>query len=649
MRKAQGSKEVAQQLFWGDRAERGGAKIRRAWPCAARGRSPKLKKSPKNVRKVPHTPAEIEALAASIASLGMLQFPVIEPELGPKGKPTGHYLVNAGEGRRLAQLLRAKRKDIKKDEPIPCILDTEHNATEISLAENAIRSSMHPADEYEAFAELHNEQGMGVEDIAARFGVTPAVVKQRLKLSAVSASLLNLYRAGDMNLEQLTAFTVTDDHARQEEVWHSLDYDDSRRAILRALTEGQVSIGDRRAVFVGVDAYEKAGGTVIRDLFDEEGGYLADAPLLNRLVREKLQTVAEGVMAEGWKWVEVSPEFDYSGVSSMATIDMVERELSAEDRQKLETLQAQLEALSNEAEQDDPSEQTLNEIERLEQQIAALTEEVFRPEDIARAGVFVTLGHVGEVRIERGYLRPEDEQREEGEGEDEVEAPSKTPTATEGLSAALVAELTAHRTAALRNDLAQAPELALIAVTHALAAKAFYRFDTLSCLGIALNQTSLSGAGIDESTAGQAIEARHEAWAARMPNEGGALWPFVASLPMDELMSLLAHCASLSLNAVQRPGDSSREGAIEHAATLAKAMPHQMSRYWQPTVGNYLGRVSKERILEAVREGLDEDAPRLIVGLKKQTMAERAEQLLAGRGWLSPLLKPADGAARMTA
>ena len=253
----------------------------------------KLKKSPKNVRKVPHAQAEIAALAASIASLGMLQYPVIEPELGPKGKPTGNYLVNAGEGRRLAQLLRVKRKEIKKDEPIPCILDTEHNAVEISLAENAIRNNMHPADEYEAFALLHEQEKMTAEDIAARFGVTAAVVRQRLKLGAVSPALLTLYRAGDMNLDQLTAFTITDDHARQEQVWAALGYDTSRRAILYALTEGQIAADDRRVVFVGIEAYEAAGGTLIRDLFDEDGGYLADAALLNRLVREKLQRAAE--------------------------------------------------------------------------------------------------------------------------------------------------------------------------------------------------------------------------------------------------------------------------------------------------------------------------------------------------------------------
>jgi ParB family transcriptional regulator, chromosome partitioning protein len=136
------------------------------------------------VRKIPDTVADIKALAASITALGMLQNPVVEPEIGPRGKPTGHYLVNAGEGRRLAQLLRVKRKEIGPNEPIRCVLDTEHNGKEISLAENAIRTDMHPADQYDAFAKLHNEDGMSAEDIAAQFGVTAAVVRQRLKLGA---------------------------------------------------------------------------------------------------------------------------------------------------------------------------------------------------------------------------------------------------------------------------------------------------------------------------------------------------------------------------------------------------------------------------------------------------------------------------------
>lgn len=71
----------------------------------------------------------------------------------PKGgKPTGHYLVNVGEGRRLALLLLAKRKEIGKDELVRCVLDDAERAEEVSLAENVIRVRMHPADEYEAYA-----------------------------------------------------------------------------------------------------------------------------------------------------------------------------------------------------------------------------------------------------------------------------------------------------------------------------------------------------------------------------------------------------------------------------------------------------------------------------------------------------------------
>lgn len=603
----------------------------------------KLKKSPKNVRKVPHTTGELDALAASIAALGMLQYPIVEPEAGPNSKPTGHYLVNAGEGRRMAQLLRVKRKEIKKDEPVSCLLDSGQNATEISLAENAIRASMHPADEYDAFAALHKDQGMATEDIAARFGVSPAVVRQRLKLAAVSPALLTLYREGEMNLEQLMAFTITDDHARQEEVWAALGWEKGRRAILRQLTEGQIEIDDRRVVFVGLEVYEAAGGGVVRDLFDEESSYLTDVPLLDRLTREKLQLAAQPVIAEGWKWVEVAIQFDYAQTNVMSSIDAVPRDLSTDEQAKLEAAKERLEYLNNEAEQNDPSEDVLQEIAALEAEVETLTEEVYRAEDIARAGAFVGLGHNGGVRIERGYLRPEDTIPDgKGTEEESNQADTETLTAIKGLSASLVTDLTAQRTMALCNDLARAPELALVAVTHALAAKAFYPYEGLSCLGLALNQTSLEHLvpGIEASLAGKAVAARHNAWAARMPEDPQALWAFVEGLETNELMALLAHCASLALNAVQRTGDRPQTGGLAHAGILASAMKHDLTRYWQPTAAGYLGRVSKELILEAVREGAGEKAARQIADLKKAAMALRAEELLAEKGWLPPLLTP---------
>ena len=110
---------------------------------------------------------------------------------------------------------------------------------------------------------------------------------------------MQIYRDGGMTLSQLMAFTLTDDHAVQEKVWMSLSYDNSREMIRRLLTEGQVPAADRRANYVGIGAYEAAGGLVLRDLFDaEDEGYFDDPALLETLVVEKLEKEAEVVMAE---------------------------------------------------------------------------------------------------------------------------------------------------------------------------------------------------------------------------------------------------------------------------------------------------------------------------------------------------------------
>src|ERR1700722_5511264 len=371
----------------------------------------KLKKSPKNVRKMPHTKADIQAFAASIAALGMLQYPVVEPELGPRGKPTGNYLVNAGEGRRLAQLLRVKRKEIGPNEPVRCILDTEHNATEISLAENAIRSDMHPADQYEAFAKLHGQDGMAAEDIAARFGVTAAVVRQRLKLGAVSPKLMMLYRKGEMNLDQLSAFAITEDHERQERVWKELPpFNRSRQTILHALSEGQVRSDDRRALFVGSEAYEEADGVIIRDLFDAKGGgFFADAELLNLLVREKLQTHADKVAAEGWRWVVAEPELDREACEDMRRVFAKPVPLSKAERKRLRKLEARYKALYDKYSDGDVPADDAAKLERIEAAVAALCKEEYKPQDLALAGAFLTLAGDGSVRVERGYVRCEDE------------------------------------------------------------------------------------------------------------------------------------------------------------------------------------------------------------------------------------------------
>jgi ParB family chromosome partitioning protein len=180
----------------------------------------------------------------------------------------------------------------------------------------------------------------------------------------------------------------------------------------------------------------------------------------------------------------------------------------------------------------------------------------------------------------------------------------------------------------------------LTALVHALAAATFYPYETLTCLEISPRSAHLSGhaPGIDESSAMRAVAERREAWRAHLPEEVTDLWSFVSALDPGERLKLLAHCASLTVNAVHVPKSSSASNAA-HADTIAQAVALDMTAYWQAGAASYFARVSKDRILEAVREGASEQAAQNIVSLKKQQMAEAAEGLLAGKGWLPALLR----------
>jgi ParB family chromosome partitioning protein len=114
-----------------------------------------------------------------------------------------------------------QQKRLSRTAPVPCIVRTDGLAEEDSLAENVQRAPLHPLDQFRAFQAMR-EKGRSEEEIAASFFVSPTVVKQRLKLAAVAPPLLKAYAEEQLTLDQLMAFTVNPDHARQEQVWEAL-------------------------------------------------------------------------------------------------------------------------------------------------------------------------------------------------------------------------------------------------------------------------------------------------------------------------------------------------------------------------------------------------------------------------------------------
>src|SRR3984893_15517604 len=254
----------------------------------------KLVLSQSNVRRV-KAGVSIEELAEDIVRRSLLQGLSVRPVMDGDGQETGMFEVPAGGRRFRALELLVKQKRMNKTEPVPCIVRTVGLAEEDSLAENVQRAPLHPLDQFRAFQTLR-DKGLSEEDIAARFFVPPTVIKQRLKLAAVSSNLLDVYAEDGMTLEQLMAFTVTNDQARQEQVWEALARGSNQEPfyIRRQLTEGAVRSADKRAQFVGVDTYEAAGGVIMRDLFErDDGGWLHDPALLDRLVIERLRAQAE--------------------------------------------------------------------------------------------------------------------------------------------------------------------------------------------------------------------------------------------------------------------------------------------------------------------------------------------------------------------
>ena len=494
----------------------------------------------------------IEALAASIAAHGLLQNLQVRPA------KDGHYEVVAG-GRRLAALkLLAKQKQIAADYPVPCRALDGEDATEISLAENEMRLPMHPADQFDAFKKLADD-GKGPEEIAARFGTTAKIVAQRLKLAVVSPKLIALYRKDAMTLDCLMAFTVSDQHKQQEKVWAALpDWARERPDQIRdALTEKHVAADSKLAQFVGLKAYEAAGGAVLRDLFDDDNsGWLTDAALVNKLASEKLDQIAEAVRGEGWKWVEIIPDLSWETTKGFGRANAERSPPTAEQQREIDALTAEGDAIIAEHGEEPEDEAVVDRFYEIQERIADLSEgeETWPDAAKANAGAVIGIGHDGAAEIRRGLIKPED--KAAARKADKATDRSKDgEAAAPGLSAALIEDLTAHRTAALQAVLADNPKIALAAVVHALALGVFYSAAiTESVVRIRPSVAYLdrSAEGIEESKARTQLAATTKAVRKRLPKDADKLWGWLIEQDQKTLLAILAVCAGHTVDAVEK-------------------------------------------------------------------------------------------------
>jgi ParB family chromosome partitioning protein len=164
---------------------------------------------------------------------------------------------------------------------------------------------------------------------------------------------------------------------------------------------------------VGLETYEAAGGAVLRDLFEEDGGgWLQDVALLDRLVTEKLAAEAQNVATEGWKWIEVAADFRYGHANHLRRLHGEPVELSAEERATFDALTAEYAKLEGDYEGADELPDDVDaRLSEIETALAGFDNRPLRydPADIARAGVFVSIDADGTLAVDRGYVRPQNE------------------------------------------------------------------------------------------------------------------------------------------------------------------------------------------------------------------------------------------------
>jgi len=632
----------------------------------------KLVPSPRNVRR--HTSSQVEELAALIDSQGLLHNLVVTEQVVGRGKARRvEFAVAAGERRRRALLLLQQRGRLPKGHEVLCELVPPERALEVSLAENSGREAMHPADEFEAFKALI-DWGKGVEDVAARFGVSVLTVQRRLKLSALSPKLLALYREDGINLDQLMALTLSDDHAVQERTWFDAQpWDKTPAALRRRLTVGEVeAAGGALVRFVGIEAYEAAGGVVRRDLFDEEQSrFLSDPTLLQRLAAEKLEALAATVRGEGWKWVEARLSVDAQALRQFAPCAHANRKPTAAEQEELDALERRAVELEQQAQAlDDAPEWSPDEAEVIdleEQDIAArrkIIDEALKtwtPEQRANAGVIVTIGRDGDVEVMRGLVRDEDRKAvaaavrsmgatdhsgpDDTSDDDQISPPSSAAAERRApeCSEALTKRLAAHRTIAMQAMLAENAAVALASVVHVFVLRTFGadypRESTALQVSPQLSAFALETAADDLKTsrAWQAVQQAKEAWRARLPEQQGEWFGWLIGLPQAERIDLLALCSALTVNALPAAG------AAGSAKAIAAALGLDMADWWEPTAEAYLNHVPKAKIIAALKEAGPELAGGGVETMKKDALVTAAASRLADTRWLPEPLRRTPG------
>lgn len=594
-----------------------------------------LRLSPRNVRKTGST--AVDELAASIAAEGVLNNLVVT------AANDGFFDVEDG-GRRLQalQLLATNGRLTDALASVPCHVVESERGTEAGLTANLMRQAMHPADEFLAFQQLVTE-GKAIDEIAVRFGKTARHIEQRLRLANVRPDLFEIYRAGGMNIDQLTALATTDNHELQRQAWETArsDYERSPTCLRDFITRESVRSDSALPQFVGLAAYEQAGGRVRTDLFSEHV-YLLDLPLLDSLALDRLETIAEQLRADGWAWVEARVSMSHQERHAFGDHPRYfsakgdDQFASPQDEARHAEISARLDAIDDidvdelelDAQRDLQDEQ-----DRLYQERDVIDARCIAsyPSDVkTESGVLVYLSDGGNLEYQWAKLRPSPRTASAGAAPS-AKPKAPTPAKKPELSEAMRATLSAHRSAAAAMQLAKDSTLAHCVLLERLLMSHWP------------NSYGNNGLHLSFGNSGPRTEADiHKAVSAGIAER----LQIIKQVPRKDTLAFLLRQTDawrLDLQAAlvvaHFDGATGSDRGHDGVDAIHQVTDFNMADHWSPEVDNFAGRIHADLLTQAVTEAKGKEAAATLVGLKKDERAALGAKLLAGTGWLPQLLR----------
>lgn len=600
-------------------------------------------KSPDNVRTSSDPVADAE-LEANIGETGE----VIQNLVGlavPRKK--GKFEIFAG-GRRLERVHANIEKGVLGEDFMVPVFPARNRqeAISMSLAENYYSLRMNPADECRGFQAVIDGEKKTAADVAKRFGVTEKFVLGRLRLANLAPPVFDALRNGEITLDVAKAYGATADTDRQAKVFEQMAASYQRgnvNEIRRQLATGSFKGGDPKAMLIGRDAYLEAGGRVESDLFSDQANEIwADGDLVEQTLSAAAQTIRE---REGFAEVRVMPatHMPWSETSQLREIEPEPLDLSDEVASRVTAIEAELAEIEQHADgEDDYTEEQSERIETLNAELEALTPSstAFTPAQKAGAIAYVMIDPDGTPKLyeELYAAETEDETDEESGGKDDdddedtlVEAQDEDEDAGQAsasYSMRLRDELAMMKTELLALHVANDPQFALDLGTFIMADDAChsgwtgmpseltakapsprvhgYESDTPAARAWAKLDEALDRSWIDHAT----IEARYDAFCA-LDDAARAAW--------------LGWAIARTMTAI--PDGQTGSLFLNH---LGGKLAIDVARWWRPTARTFFDRLTKPMIL-GLFEGIGGlELKNRYANSRKFDLAVSAERLFAG-------------------